>query len=320
MTLQQLRYLCAIADNGLSISRAARALHTSQPGISRQIRQLESQLGATLLLRRDGRISGLSESGLRVFEIARRILKDSDSLKTVGDDFTLEDSGTLTVATMHLYARALLVPAIAEFRQRHPAVDIDLRQDTPGRIFDMVYSGEADIGVVTSRQNEAASQVLLEIPCRTMPRVLITPRKHPLTRKRAISLQDIGQYPLIAFDTLLAGGWALKRAFQSQKVEMKISMRAMDATVIKMLVEAGMGISVLPSIAHDSKRDRRLAAIDVSHLFGVSVMTVLVDPHRQLRRYAYDFIQLLAPGWDRERVEREQADRTARHPGLEQES
>jgi LysR family cys regulon transcriptional activator len=305
VTLQQLRYLCAVADCGFNISRAADVLHTSQPGISKQIGLLEEELNTAIFVRRKGRMVDISERGAQVLEIARRILKDANSLRYMGDEFVQAEGGRLAVAVLHIHARYLLLDVITQFKRAHPAVRIDLLQGTPGRVSDLVLSGEADIGVSIDPLTGLAG--LLQIACRPVPRSVIVPARHPLLRKPRPTLEDIARYPVIAVEASSAVDWEIRRAFQSHGIELDIAMQAADATVIKAYVESGIGIAMLPTAAFEPQRDRGLRAIDAGHLFGDSQLNLLLDPYRYLRGFAYDFIELVAPRWPRAEVEKAMA-------------
>lgn len=301
MTLQQLRYLCAIADCEFNISRAADVLHTSQPGISKQIGLLEEELNTSVFVRRKGRITGVSERGGHVLEVARRILKDASSLRFMADEFVQAESGRLALAVMHIHARYLLLDELTQFRRANPTVRIDLLQGTPGRVGDLVLSGEADIGVSVEPLRPMSG--MLQIACRPVARSVIVPVRHPLLRQAEPSLEDIARYPVVVVEAASAVDWEIRRAFQLRGLELNIAMQAADASVIKAYVEAGLGIAMLPTAAYEAKRDTGLRAIDASHLFGDSHLNLLIDPYRYLRGFAYDFIERVAPHWTRAKVE-----------------
>ena len=305
MTLQQLRYLCAIADCGFNISRAAELLHTSQPGISKQIGMLEEELGAGIFVRRKGRMVDVSERGTQVLEVARRILKDANSLRFMGDEVVHAGGGRLALAVLHIHARYLLLDVINQFKRGHPGVCIDLLQGTPGKVSELVMSGEADIGVTVAPVTRLTG--LLQIACWPVPRSIVVPVRHPLLRKPRPTLEDIARYPVIAVEASSAVDWEIRRAFQARGIELDIAMHAADASVIKAYVESGIGIAVLPTAAFEPQRDKGLRAIKANHLFGDSHLNLLIDPYRYLRGFAYDFIELVVPDWIRERVEQAMA-------------
>ncbi len=301
MTLQQLRYLCAIADCGFNISRAAELLHTSQPGISKQIGLLEEELNTGVFVRRKGRIVDVSTRGAQVLEIARRILKDANSLRNMGDEFVQMQDGHLTLAALHVHARYLLLDVITQFKKAHAGVRVDLLQGTPGKVSDLVMSGEADIGVTIEPLTQLTG--LLQITCRPVARSVIVPVRHPLLRIKKPTLEDIAMYPVIAVEPSSAVDWAIRRAFQLRGIELDVAMYAGDATVIKAYVEQGLGIGMLPTAVFEPARDKGLRAIDASHLFGDSDLKLIIDPYRYLRSFAYEFIEMVAPEWTRDKVE-----------------
>ncbi|MCK9513859.1 MAG: LysR substrate-binding domain-containing protein [Pigmentiphaga sp.] len=303
MNLQQLRYLCAIVDAGFNISRAAQALHTSQPGISKQIRLLESRMGTSLLIRKSGRIIGLTDYGEQAWLAAKRILKEFEGLKQMGDDVLRQDSGRLTIATLHSYAYSLLPPVIHGLRQRYPEVSVDIRQATPGNIIELVRAGEADVGLTIERP--APDSGVLALDYRAVPRVLLVPAGHPLLEQETVAFRDIIRYPIIEQGFLSSGGWAVSRTLRAKGYDFEPALSLPDASTIKAYVEEGVGIAVISGAMFDPQRDANLRAIAVDHLFAPSFLTLVIDPHRYQRRYLYDFIESLAPNWDRLSVQYE---------------
>jgi len=301
MTLQQLRYLCAVADCGFNISRAAEVLHTSQPGMSKQIALLEEELKIGVFVRRKGRMVDVSARGAEVLEVARRILKDAGTLRSIGAESVEAEGGHLALSLLHVHARYLLIDEIAQFRRNYPGVRVDLLQGSPGRISDLVMSGEAEIGVTIEPVTQPTG--LLQITCRPVARSVFVPLGHPLLRVRKPTLHDIAMYPLIAVDPSCAMDWAIRRAFHAHGIEPNVAVHAGDATVIKAYVEQGLGICVLPSAAFEPARDKGLRIIDATDLFGDSRLKLIIDPYRYLRSFAYDFIELVAPEWTREKVD-----------------
>lgn len=303
MNLRQFRYLCGIADQGYNISRAAVALHTSQPGISKQIRLLEQELGVELLLRKGNRVAGLTEPGRAVLAVARRLLHEAESLKRIGEDFTRQETGRLVVATTHIHARYVLRGVIRDFIRRHPAVRLVLRQGSPSQTQQLVASGEADLGVSSEPPGESVPD-LVKLPAHRLERSVIAPRGHPLLRVPRLTLRAIAAYPIITYDASFVGGSAVLRAFERAGLEPNIVLTAIDADVIKSYVELGLGVAILPSVAYEPERDRRLRARDAGRLFDPTVTRIEIRRGAYLRSYMYDFITLLAPNWDREAIER----------------
>lgn len=300
MRLEQLRYLCAIVEHGHNISKAATALGVTQPGITRQIKLLERELNVDILLRRDGRIVGLTEPGGSILAVARRMSEDANNVRRISEEFTQEQSGRLAVATTHIHARYVLLHRIEQFRREYPHVQLVLRQGNPSRVFQLVSSGEADIAIASKPPEGAMGLAVL--PTYALDRSVITPAHHPLLARRKPTLDDIARYPLITFDAGFAGASIVMRAFHEKGLAANVVMTATDADVIKAYVELGLGIAVLPTIAFDAKRDRALRAIDASHLFESTQTLIGIHPYMYLRQYMYDFVGIVAPRWNRHAI------------------
>lgn len=301
MNIQQLRYLTEIVDQKLNLTKAAQALHTSQPGISRQIRLLEEELKVELLVRQGNRIAALTDVGERVLEIARRVLRDIENLRSVGADAANETQGHLVVATTHAHARYLLIPVVRRFQTQFPEVHLSLRQGNPDQIVQWVNDGEADIGICTSPTKPMPD--LVRLPWYELSRCVLVPDKHPLLQKKRISLADLAAFPMINLDQSFAGGVSVMSAFDSQKIKPKVVLSATDADVIKAFVASGMGIATLPEIAYDAKRDVGLKRIEAGHLFKPSVSYVWVHRHQHLRGFTTEFIQMFSSQWTRSKIE-----------------
>lgn len=303
MNLQQLRYLCAVVDAGFSISKAAQTLHTSQPGISKQIRLLESRMGTALLVRQRGRVVGLTEYGEQAWLAAKRILKEVEGLHAMGEEVLHQDTGQLSIVTLHSYIHSLLPPVIRDLRQRYPAVSVEIRQATPGNIIELVRTGEADVGLTIERP--APGSGVLALDYRAIPRVLLVPADHPLLALDTVTFRDVVRYPIIEQGSLSSGGWEVSRTLRAQGYDFEPALWLPDASTIKAYVAAGVGIAVIPGAMFDAQRDPNLRAIAVDHLFAPSFLTLVIDPQRYQRRYLYDFIESLAPNWDRLSVQYE---------------
>lgn len=301
MNLQQLRYLHGIAEQGFNISRAAAALHTSQPGISKQIQMLEQEMGVAILARKGNRIVGVTEPGQAILDVARRMLHDADNLKRIGEDFTAKDAGRLVVATTHMHARYVLRDVIRDFIRHHPRVQLVLRQASPAQTALLVASGEADLGV-SSQPAEPAHEDLVTLPCYELHRSVITQKRHPLLEEKRLTLRSIAKYPIITLDQSFIGGSAVLHAFEAARIKPNIVLSAIDADVVKTYVELGLGIAILPSIAYEPRRDRALRAIDAAKLFEPTIACVELRRENYLRSYMLDFIQRIAPQWSRETI------------------
>lgn len=303
MTLQQLRILREIARQSNNLSSAAAALHTSQPGVSRQVQLLERELGVELLARRKNRITGLTEPGLAILAAAERALGEAENIRLIAAEYGKEEGGRLTIATSHLHARYTLLTPIKTFALRHPGVRLHMRQADPDEILRLVASGEADIGVSTEVNPERADLLLL--PGQVVERSLILPLGHMLTKKARVTLADIAKYPLVGYHPKQRGGQIVGDTFRARGLEPKLVVSAIDSDIIKAYVVEGVGIAVIPTLALDPEVDRGLRMMDVTHLFPKSVMTVSLRRDIYLRRYVPDFIQLVAPRWNYEAIQRE---------------
>jgi LysR family cys regulon transcriptional activator len=303
MTLQQLRYLCGVVDADLSVSRAARTLFTSQPGISKQIQMLERELGVDLLIRQGNRITGLTEAGGEVLGVARRMLLDAEHLKRIGDEHTHRTEGRLVVATTHIQARYMLRDVIQRFTKHYPEVRLALRQGSPAQIAQWVVSGEADIGIA-GRPPESPPEVVF-LAGEPVERCVIALRGHPLVQSRTpITLEDIAAYPIITLDASFAGGWAVREAFQAAGIEPNIVLSAIDVDVIKTYAELGLGVAIVPLVAYEPARDRQLAMRSAEGLFAPTVSQIELRRGNYLRSYMVDFIGMVQPRWDRAAIEK----------------
>ncbi|HEX2830887.1 MAG TPA: CysB family HTH-type transcriptional regulator [Burkholderiales bacterium] len=302
MKLQQLRYLREVVRRGLNVSEAAEALYTSQPGISKQIRMLEDELGVQILVRHGKRVVDLTEPGRIIVEIADRMLKDADSLRAVGQEFGTEDTGALTLATTPTQARYALPPVVQQFIKRHPRVRLSLREGSPEQIIELVTGGVVDIGIVTESYPEQPTLVLL--PCYQWNRALIVPMDHPLLKEKPLTLEAIARYPIVTYDFAFNDDSPIRKAFDGRNLKPNVALTAVDADVIKSYVELGVGVGILAKMAYDEARDTKLRLLDAAQLFEPSTTRIAIRKNAYLRRYVYDFIELFAPHLSRSVVEK----------------
>jgi LysR family cys regulon transcriptional activator len=300
MNLQQLRYLNEVSRQGLNITDAANALYTSQPGVSKQIKLLEEELGVEIFVRNGKRITAITEPGKAILEIAQRMLLDAGSLKQVGEEFRSQDSGTLTVATTHTQARYALPPVVKQFIKRYPKVKLNLHQGNPTQIAQQVLDGEADIAIAT--ESLALYDELVTLPCYEWNHCVIVPPKHPLLAEKKLTLEKLAQYPIITYDFAFSGRGKINAAFEARKLEPNIVLTAIDADVIKTYVELGLGIGIVAHMAYIPERDRHIRMIEAGHLFQPSTTRVAIRKNEYLRGYTYHFIELFAPHLTREVV------------------
>lgn len=301
MKLHQLRYVHEVARQNLNISQAAEALHTSQPGVSKQIQLLEEELNLQIFQRHGKRLIGITEPGKIILELAERVMREMQDIKRVGEEFSHDDTGVLTVATTHTQARYRLPAAVKAFMEQYPAVKLTIHQGNPTQVAEQVASGEADIGIAT----EAISnyEKLACLPCYQWNRCVVTPHNHPLLKDAPLTLQKIAQYPLITYDFAFTGGSLVSRVFGKEGLEPNVVLTAIDADVIKTYVSLGLGIGLLANMAYDKERDSNLSMLDASHLFPPSTTYLGIRRDSFLRGYTYGFIQLLAPHFDRKAVD-----------------
>lgn len=301
MKLQQLRYLTEVAKRGLNVSEAAAVLHTSQPGVSKQIKALEDELGVQVFARHGKRLVEVTEPGKQVIAIAERILAEAQNLRRAGEEFANEKLGTLTVAATHTQARYALPKAVTAFKKRYPKVRLHIHQGNPTQICEQVLAGEADFCVAT--EAIALYPELVSLPVYQWNRCVVVPPKHPLLR-RALTLEALVQYPIVTYDFAFANRSLVEKAFEAKGLQPNVVLTALDSDVIKTYVELGLGVGVMAKMAFDPKRDRPLRAIDAAHLFDSSTTRLGIRRGAYLRRYAYEFIELFAPHLPRSIVEK----------------
>ncbi len=302
MNFQQLRYVRETVRRNLNITEAANALFTSQPGVSKQIKELEEELGVEIFERRGRRFVGLTEPGKAVVRIVERVLEEAENLKRVGRDFADRDSGSLTIATTHTQARYSLPSVVAEFRKRYPNVHLALQQGNPQTVAQMVIRGEADIGIATESLDQFAE--LLTMPAYQWTHVVITPLDHPLAQAARLTLEEIAKHPIITYSPEFTGRSHINEAFAARGLPLDVVLTAIDSDVIKTYVELGLGVGIIAGVAYDSARDTQLAALDARHLFRGNTTRVAVKRGTFLRGYTFDFIERFAPQLTRKAVER----------------
>lgn len=300
MKLHQLRYVREVVKQSLNISMAADALHTSQPGVSKQIQLLEQELNLQIFQRSGKRLTGVTEPGRNIVELAERVIRDMENIKRIGDEFSHEDVGTLTIATTHTQARYRLPGAVKAFMQKYPQVKLNIHQGNPTQVAEQVESGEADIGIAT----EAIShyEKVLCLPAYQWNRCVVVPHGHPLLNNLPLTLKKLTQYPLITYDFAFTGGSLVSSVFEKEGLTPNVVLTAIDADVIKTYVGLGLGVGLLATMAYDQERDTNLTAIDASNLFPASTTFVGIRRDAYLRKFAYEFIELLAPHFDRKAV------------------
>ena len=300
MKLHQLRYVREVARQNLNVSLAAEALHTSQPGVSKQIQLLEEELNLQIFQRNGKRLIGITEPGKIILDLAERVMREMENIRRVGEEFTHVETGTLTVATTHTQARYRLPAAVKAFMQQYPEVKLTIHQGNPTQVTEQVARGEADIGIATEAINH--NENLFCLPCYQWNRCVVTPHGHPLLSDLPLTLEKIARYPLITYDFAFTGASLVSQVFGNEGLQPNIVLTAIDADVIKTYVSLGLGVGLLANMAYDKERDANLAMLDASHLFPVSTTYVGLRRDAYLRGYVYGFIELLAPQYDRKAV------------------
>src|SRR6266542_3135345 len=280
VNLQQLRYLCAIVDHGLNVSDAAEALYTSQPGISKQVRQLEDEIGVPVFVRQGKRLASLTPAGEAV------------------------------IATTHTQARYVLPPVLRAFAERYPKVKLVIHQGNPVQVAEHTARGEVDVGIAT--ETLATYRELVTLPCYQWNRVVLVPRGHPLAKTKPLTLAAIARHPVITYDFSFTGRSQINAAFDAEGLTPNIVLEALDSDVIKTYVEMGMGVGIVAQMAYDAERDRGLEKLDAAHLFAPSTTRLALRRGTFLRGYVYDFIARFAPKLDRATVDAALASAPAR--------
>lgn len=301
MNLHQLRFVREAVRQNFNLTEAAKALYTSQPGVSKAIIELEEELGVDIFSRHGKRIRGLTEPGRAVLKSVELIMQEIDGLKQIGKEFAAQDSGSFTIATTHTQARYSLPKVVQAFTQKFPKVRLSLLQGNPRQISEMVLKDQADLAIAT--EAIANQDGLVTLPCYQWEHMVVVPPDHPLAASPDITLEALASFPLITYDSAFTGRNKIDHAFALRSLKPDVLLEAIDADVIKTYVELGMGVGIIASMAFDVERDRNLRAIPAGHLFGTNVSRVAVKQGAYLRSYVYTFIELLAPELNRKMIE-----------------
>ncbi len=294
MTLKQLKYLVGIVDSGLNITSAAERLFTSQPGISKQLKQLEAELGVQLFTRKGKSLASITPAGRDVIARARKILREVENIRSLASDLTAEQEGTLSIATTHTQARYVLPEVIRAFRERYPKVDLDLHQGTSEQIAELISTNKVDFAIATGSQHLFSQLTLL--PVYHWHRIALVPKKHPLARQsKMLELKTLAKYPLVTYVFSVTGESSFKRAFHDEGLEPRVVFTARDADIIKTYVRMGLGVGVIAGMAFECQDQKDLKAIDARGLFPRVTTWIGFPRDMVLRGYMVDFIHLLAP-------------------------
>ncbi|MCQ1057689.1 HTH-type transcriptional regulator CysB [Photobacterium sp. ZSDE20] len=301
MKLQQLRYIVEVVNHNLNVSATAESLYTSQPGISKQVRLLEDELGVQIFERSGKHLTQVTPAGESIVKIARDILSRAESIKSVAGEHTHPEMGTLNIATTHTQARYALPPVIQGFTARYPKVTLHMHQGTPNQLADAVSKGTTDFAIATEALHLYQDMIML--PCYHWNRSIVVKADHPLAQKSEITIHDLAAYPLVTYVFGFTGRSELDSAFNRSGLTPRIVFTATDADVIKTYVRLGIGVGVIASMAMDPATDSDLVAIDASHIFEASTTKIGFKKGTFLRSYMYDFIKRFAPHLTREVVD-----------------
>lgn len=293
MKLRQLHYIHEVSRHNLNITAAAEKLFTSQPGISKQIRLLEEELGTQIFERNGKHLTEVTPAGRRILEIAMRILQEESNIKNVAAEFTQADRGSLSLATTHTQARYALPGTIQAFRQRYPNVSLHIHQGSPPQIAEWAAQGEVDFAIATEALEHFEELVML--PCYHWNRCILTQPDHPLVQSGRLTLEAIARHPIVTYTFGFTGRSQLDRAFRARGLDVNVVLTAVDADVIKTYVRLGLGIGIVANMAVSPEEDADLTALDANHLFEPSTTHIGFRQGTLLRSFMYDFIHLFAP-------------------------
>lgn len=302
MKLQQLRYIWEVAHHDLNVSATAQSLYTSQPGISKQIRLLEDELGVEVFSRSGKHLTRITPAGEAILRTAGEILRKVESIKQVAQEFSDERKGNLSIATTHTQARYVLPNIISKFIDEYPDVSLQLNQGTPMQISEMAADGSVDFAIATEAMDLFSDLIML--PCYNWNRCILVPKNHPLCQLSELTIQDVAKHPLVTYVFGFTGRSKLDEAFMEHGLAPKVVFTAADADVIKTYVRLGLGIGIVAKQAYDPEADSDLVALDASHLFKASTTRLAFRRGTFLRGFMYDFIELFAPHLTKELVDR----------------
>ncbi len=299
MNLHQFRFVQEAARRNLNLTEAAKALHTSQPGVSKAIIELEEELGVEIFARHGKRLKRITEPGQHVLKSIELIMREVGNLKRIGEQFSAQDSGTLSIATTHTQARYVLPVPVAKLREAYPKVNVSLHQGSPDQVARMVLEEVAEIGIAT--ESLADYPELVTLPCYEWQHVLVLPEGHALADKDRISLEDLAAEPLITYHPSFTGRTRIDAAFAARKLQPRIALEAIDSDVIKTYVGLGLGIGIVAEMAvrDEDPGKKPLRVRPLGHLFGQNVARVAFKRSAYLRNFVFQFAELLSPRLDR---------------------
>ena len=300
MNLHQFRFVQEAARRNLNLTEAAKALHTSQPGVSKAIIELEEELGIEIFARHGKRLKRITEPGQHVLKSIEVILREINNLKRIGDQFSTQDSGTLSIATTHTQARYVLPVPVASLRKAYPKVNVSLHQGAPDQVARMVLDETAEIGIATESLSNYPD--LITLPCYEWQHVLVLPIDHPLAQQSRITLEDLAQWPLVTYHPSFTGRTRIDTAFAQKKLTPRIALEAIDSDVIKTYVRLDMGVGIVAEMAVRDATDTDLVVRPGGNLFGKNMARVAFKRGSYLRNFVLDFAGLLSERLDRDLI------------------
>lgn len=306
MNLQQFRFVRETIRQNYNLTDAARALYTSQPGVSKAIIELEDELGIKIFERHGKRLKGLTRPGEAVAQVIDRIMNEVDNLRRVSDDFARHDEGALVIGCTHAQARYLLPKVIPAFRERFPKVHMSLAEGSPPVLAQMVLQEKADLAIATETLSQTPG--LVTLPVYSWQHTVVVSPDHPLAdlpsnKAEALCLKDLAKYPIVTYDHAFSGRTSIDEAFAKEGISPDIVLEAIDADVIKTYVDVGLGIGIIAGMAFDPRRDKGLVGLPAGHLFGTHHTRVAVKEGTFMRDYLYVLLEMLNPELDRDVIE-----------------
>lgn len=303
MNLHQFRFVQEAVRRGLNLTETARALHTSQPGVSKAIIELEEELGVEIFARHGKRLKRVTEPGTHVLKSIDIILREVGNLRRIGEQYSMQDSGTLSIATTHTQARYVLPQPVAKLREAFPKVNVSLHQGSPDQVAKMVLDEVAEIGIATESLTHYAD--LITLPCYEWQHMLVLPLAHPLATKEQITLEDLALEPLITYHPSFTGRTKIDAAFAAKRLQPRIALEAIDSDVIKTYVRLGLGVGIVAEMAiKNDGTNNDLLAIKAGDLFGLNVARIAFKRSAYLRNFVYTFAELLSDKLDRSLIEK----------------
>jgi len=293
MKLQQLKCVYQIVQNDFNISKAAKFLNTSQPGVSKQIQLLEGEVGIKIFQRNGKRLTGLSNAGNDLYKSISAIIREVSNIKNISHEHESDDTGSFTIATTHTQARYKLPKVVEAFVEKYPKIVLNIHQGDPSQVTEQILKGDADVGIAT--ESIGHNENIICIPCYSWNRVLVFPKNHALSSIKEITLQNIASYPMITYDYAFTGSTIVSKVFKEANISPNIMLTAIDADVIKTYVELNLGVGLIAEMAYDKNKDSALESKDVSHLFPTSTTYIGIRKETFVRGYVYEFIKMFTP-------------------------